>query len=113
MNVLRIVVITSLLSIAGCATSTEPESADTSSAASTRAASITAKNRSCASVRDFVDAHGAALVYSSATIYERVVTSGAYCEMGETTSPYWVATSDSDSCLAGYVCTLLGGGGGE
>jgi hypothetical protein len=111
MSILRTAAVFALLSVAACASSSESQESTTSSAVSSAVASISAAHSSCGAVRGFVDSHGAALVYSSANIYERVVTSGAYCEVGESTNPYFVVTNDSSECFAGYVCTNFGGAG--
>jgi hypothetical protein len=112
MNVLRVPAIVSLLCLAACASATESESSESGEQAIRRLPSINASTHSCSSTLAFVSSHGAALVYTSATTYDRVVTGTEYCAGGEITTHSYVSTTDEEHCFIGYTCTMFSGGGG-
>jgi hypothetical protein len=47
---------------------------------------------------------GAVVLSTGRFAYDRYVSGGAYCVIGETTEPAWVATADNPQCLVGYRC---------
>lgn len=68
----------------------------------------------CDDVRGLVVRQGAAVLNTSATTYERIVKSSAYCAPGETTAPAWIRSKDRLFCYAGLTCHEADGrGGGE
>jgi hypothetical protein len=112
MNALRIAAAVSLLSLAACASETSSDTTTSAAAETAQPASISALHNTCRGVRAFVNAHGAALVYTSPDTYDRVVQSGMMCETDETTQPDYVRTSDDSNCFAGYTCVPSGKNGG-
>lgn len=59
---------------------------------------------SCDAARRAVQGLGAVILNTGPDVFNRYVTSGAYCEIGETTDPAWVATKDNPQCLVGRRC---------
>ena len=59
---------------------------------------------SCAQAAGLVAASGAAVIGTGPNIYDRYVTSRAYCTKTEMTEPAWVGTADRRRCFIGYTC---------
>jgi hypothetical protein len=59
---------------------------------------------SCAAVHQLVTRHGAIVLRTSATTYNRYVSSRASCMRTEITEPAFVPTADDRECFAGYTC---------
>jgi malic enzyme len=60
----------------------------------------------CSQAINLVAARGAIVLNTSATTYDRYVTSSRYCVRGETTEPTWVPTADTPQCFIGYRCVI-------
>lgn len=67
-----------------------------------------ADGMSCIDVQARVRSSGATILHHG-DLYDRVVTSQAYCEHEETLEPYWLSTADNGECFAGYVCRTIEG----
>jgi hypothetical protein len=59
---------------------------------------------SCYGARGLVSVHGAIVLNTSPTTYDRYVAAGGRCELGEVTEPAWVPTADTHQCPIGYRC---------
>src|SRR5262245_37481299 len=59
---------------------------------------------SCAAARQLVTRQGAIVLRTSATTYNRYVSSRAPCMMTEITEPAFVPTADDRQCFVGYTC---------
>jgi hypothetical protein len=59
---------------------------------------------SCAAARQLVIQHGAIVLRTSPTTYDRFVTSRAYCMSTEITEPAFVRAADQRQCFVGYRC---------
>jgi hypothetical protein len=59
---------------------------------------------SCGQARSMVMSNGAAVVRSSATIYDRYVSDIRFCARGETTKAAFIATIDNGYCPVGFRC---------
>ena len=59
---------------------------------------------SCQSARQMVASRGAVVLTTGRFAYDRYVSSGRFCVIGETTEPAWIPTADSAQCLVGYRC---------
>jgi hypothetical protein len=59
---------------------------------------------SCNQAQSHVASQGSAVLSTSATAYERFVSSGAYCGLGEVPGPAWVPTRDVPQCPLGSRC---------
>jgi hypothetical protein len=59
---------------------------------------------SCNQAQSIVLSQGAVVLNTSATAYERYVSSGAYCGLGEVPGPAWAPTSDVPRCPLGSRC---------
>ena len=66
----------------------------------------------CSQARSLVAAQGAVVLNTSATTYDRYVTSGAYCGLGEVPGPGWAPTRDASRCLVGSRCVPVSRGSG-
>jgi hypothetical protein len=60
----------------------------------------------CRQAINLVAVHGAIVLNTSPTTYDRYVTSSKYCVRGETTEPTWVPTADTPQCFIGYRCVI-------
>ena len=58
----------------------------------------------CQAARQMVASRGAVVLSTDRFAYDRYVSSGQYCVVGETTEPAWVPTADTLQCLVGYRC---------
>ena len=58
----------------------------------------------CNQVQSLVVSQGSTVLSTSATAYERFVSSGAYCGLGEVPGPAWVPTRDVPQCPLGFRC---------
>ena len=58
----------------------------------------------CAAARQAVTQQGAAVLYTSASTFDRFVTSRAHCMVTELLEPAFVPTSDVRQCFVGYRC---------
>ncbi|MDO9440597.1 MAG: hypothetical protein Q7T73_06885 [Beijerinckiaceae bacterium] len=63
----------------------------------------------CGMASETVRREGAVILSTGPNIYDRYVSSQAYCQRDEETRPHWLATSDSRQCFIGYVCERKGG----
>lgn len=61
-------------------------------------AKVKAYNMTCSEVQSAIHSSGAAIVYESAHIYDRYVSSGYYCPAGTYERPTWIRTSDTAHC---------------
>ncbi|MDB5648762.1 MAG: hypothetical protein JWL62_282 [Hyphomicrobiales bacterium] len=59
---------------------------------------------SCAASADLVRRSGAIVLGTGPNIYDRYVSSKAYCERDEEDIPQWLATTDVRQCFIGYTC---------
>jgi hypothetical protein len=59
---------------------------------------------SCNQAQSLVANQGSIVLNTSATAYERYVSSGAYCGLGEVPGPAWAPTSDVPRCPLGSRC---------
>lgn len=64
---------------------------------------------SCGTAAETVRRGGAVILATGPSIYDRYVSSQAYCQRDEEARPHWLATSDSNQCFIGYVCERKGG----
>jgi hypothetical protein len=67
----------------------------------------------CNQAQSLVAAQGAVVLNTSATTYDRYVTSGAYCGLGEVPGPGWASTKDVSRCLVGSRCVSVSRGSGR
>jgi hypothetical protein len=58
----------------------------------------------CAAALQLVTRHGAIVLRTSATTYNRYVSSRAYCMRTEITEPAFVPAADERFCFVGYTC---------
>jgi hypothetical protein len=58
----------------------------------------------CAAARDLVTRHGAIVLRTSATTFDRYVATRAYCMQTEVTEAAFVPTADMRGCFVGYTC---------
>lgn len=61
-------------------------------------ASFSAAGMSCSEVQNAINERGAAIVYESPDIFDRYVSSGAYCPAGTYEKTAWIMTEDTDAC---------------
>ncbi len=59
---------------------------------------------SCHGVRELVSAHGAIVLNTGPTTYDRYIAGGGQCQQGEVPDPAWVPTADTPQCPIGYRC---------
>jgi hypothetical protein len=59
---------------------------------------------SCASARALVLRHGAIVLGSGPSIFDRYVSSRAYCMSTEVIEPAFVPAADNRQCFIGYTC---------
>jgi hypothetical protein len=67
---------------------------------------------SCNQAQSLVATQGSVVLNTSATSYDRYVTSGAYCGLGEVPGPGWAPTKDAPRCLVGSRCVGVSRGSG-
>lgn len=58
----------------------------------------------CAAAASLVRDAGAIVLGAGPNIYDRVVSSRAYCERDEQIEPRWLPARDTGSCFVGYTC---------
>jgi hypothetical protein len=58
----------------------------------------------CYGARELVATHGAIVLNTSPTTYDRYVAAGNQCVLGEVMEPVWVPTADTRQCPIGYLC---------
>jgi hypothetical protein len=58
----------------------------------------------CTAAKQVVAQQGAAVLRTSASTYDRYVTSRAHCMVTELLEPAFVPTSDVRQCFVGYRC---------
>lgn len=59
---------------------------------------------SCGTTAELVRRSGAIVLGTGPNLYDRYVSSHAYCERDEETVPRWLATGDAPQCFVGYGC---------
>jgi hypothetical protein len=59
---------------------------------------------SCYGARELVSIHGAIVLNTGLTTYDRYVAAGGQCVLGEVIEPAWVPTADNPQCPIGYRC---------
>jgi hypothetical protein len=59
---------------------------------------------SCAAAQQLVARQGAIVLRTSATTYNRYVSSRAYCMRTEITEAAFVPSADARDCFVGYLC---------
>ncbi|WP_262030447.1 hypothetical protein [Microvirga sp. Mcv34] len=64
----------------------------------------------CAEARGLLAAHGAIVLNTGPTTYERYVSSSGYCGINELSGPVWVPTQDIRLCPIGGRCVPVGRG---
>lgn len=64
----------------------------------------------CAEARSLVVAHGAVVLSTGPTTYERYVSYSGYCGLGELAGPVWVPIQDTRQCPIGGRCVPVGRG---
>jgi hypothetical protein len=62
-----------------------------------------ADTMTCATIQRSVANSGATILHQG-DLYDRVVTSSAYCQHDEHLEPFWILSTDNSACFAGYVC---------
>jgi hypothetical protein len=58
----------------------------------------------CAAARALVMRHGGIVLGTGPSLYDRYVSSRAYCMTTEVTEPAFVQTADDRQCFVGYTC---------
>jgi len=58
----------------------------------------------CAAARALVMRHGGIVLGTGPSLYDRYVSSRAYCATTEITEPAFVPTADNPRCFIGYTC---------
>jgi hypothetical protein len=58
----------------------------------------------CYGARELVSVHGAIVLNTGPTTYDRYVSAGGQCVLGEVIEPTWVPTADTAQCPIGYRC---------
>src|SRR3954471_17079990 len=59
---------------------------------------------SCAAAQAIVTKAGAIVLGTGPSLFDRYVTSRAYCTSGDLTEPAFVPTADNHQCWVGYTC---------
>jgi hypothetical protein len=59
---------------------------------------------SCASARQLVSRHGAIVLSTGPSTFDRFVSNRSYCMPTEQTEPAFVRTTDNRQCFVGYTC---------
>ncbi len=65
---------------------------------------VNALRLSCAQARGWVNSHGAALIRTSPSTFDRYVRDRGFCVVPEDTKPEWIRTRDVAQCFVGYTC---------
>jgi len=58
----------------------------------------------CQGARELVSVHGAIVLNTGPTTYDRYVAAGGQCVLGEVIEAAWVPTADTPQCPIGYRC---------
>src|SRR4051794_9068983 len=58
----------------------------------------------CAAAAGVVRSAGAIVLGTGPNIYDRYVSSRAFCQRDEQLKPRWLATADTRQCFVGYSC---------
>jgi hypothetical protein len=58
----------------------------------------------CYGARELVSVHGAIVLHTSPTTYDRYIAAGGQCVLGEVAEPLWVPTADTSQSPIGYRC---------
>jgi hypothetical protein len=58
----------------------------------------------CQMARSYVAGHGATILETSRTTYDRYVRDNSFCYPTQTTLPAFVPTRDNADCFVGYIC---------
>ena len=58
----------------------------------------------CAAAAGLVQAHGAAVLGTGGATYDRFVSGGDFCVIGEVADPAWTPALDTPQCFVGYRC---------
>ena len=59
---------------------------------------------SCNVAASLVRSTGAVVLGTGPNIYDRFVSSKAFCNRDEDTEPRWIPAGDNPQCFIGYVC---------
>ena len=59
---------------------------------------------SCGAARALVTKQGGIVLGTGPSLFDRYVSSRAYCLSGQVTEPAFVPTSDDRQCFLGYTC---------
>ncbi|QTL03484.1 hypothetical protein J5J86_22585 [Aquabacter sp. L1I39] len=65
---------------------------------------VNALQLNCAQARGWVNAHGAALIRTSPSTFDRYVRDRGFCVPPEDVQPEWIRTRDVAQCFVGYTC---------
>lgn len=58
----------------------------------------------CVQAANLVKTHGAIVLWTGDSTYNRFVSNRSYCQLGERIRAEHVPTRDNASCFIGYVC---------
>ena len=58
----------------------------------------------CASARGLVEAHGAIVLGTGPTTYDRYVNARNFCTIDQVLMPAFVRSGDNAECFVGYTC---------
>ena len=58
----------------------------------------------CAAAQALVMKHGGIFLGTGPSLFDRYVSSRAYCTSGDLTEPAFVPTADNRQCWVGYTC---------
>jgi hypothetical protein len=58
----------------------------------------------CGAAAGLVATYGAAVLGTGGMTYDRFVSGGDFCAVGEGTDPAWVPALDTPQCFVGYRC---------
>lgn len=61
---------------------------------------------SCNSAQNLVARHGAVVMDTSPTTFDRYVANLNFCMPGEALKPQWVQSRDTPQCFIGYTCIV-------
>jgi hypothetical protein len=67
---------------------------------------------SCAASSELVQRSGTIVMNSGPNVFDRYVSSQAFCAKEETTVPVWVPAADTRQCFVGWVCQRQSWGAG-
>lgn len=65
------------------------------------------RQMSCPQVQEMIAASGAVVLTTGAHTYDRYVSTGLQCSMGESLAREYITTGDGDRCLV-YKCQFFG-----